>query len=358
MNKLSSLFLLALLPLMASAQTLINGLYYKDFDLSTKTCALTRGSTKYTGSITIPSSVTYRGSSYSVATVDEAAFYYCTNLASVSIPKTVASIGSEAFSGCTGLKSITIPNSVTKIGYGAFSGCSGLISVTILYCVTSIGNNAFLGCTSLKSITIPNSVTSIGSSAFQDCSSLTSVTIPNSVTSIGNNAFQNCSQLGNIYCYAENIPTTGTDVFTGSSVELTTLYVPSAVMDDYKTTEPWNGFGAYEVLPLPQCATPTINYADGRLTFSCDTEDATFSYSVATLSVINTKDTDVTMPSKYRVSVYATAYGYQRSATATKDIEISGIGGIRGDVNNDGQVNMPDAMFIVNKILNGKFPDE
>ena len=28
------------------------------------------------------------------------------------------------------------------------------------------------------------------------------------------------------------------------------------------------------------------------------------------------------------------------------------------DVNNDDTVNMPDAMFIVNKILNGKFPDE
>ena len=31
---------------------------------------------------------------------------------------------------------------------------------------------------------------------------------------------------------------------------------------------------------------------------------------------------------------------------------------IRGDLNGDGVVNMPDAMFIVNKILNGKFPDE
>ena len=28
------------------------------------------------------------------------------------------------------------------------------------------------------------------------------------------------------------------------------------------------------------------------------------------------------------------------------------------DVNNDGTVNMPNAMFIVNKVLNGKFPDE
>ena len=31
---------------------------------------------------------------------------------------------------------------------------------------------------------------------------------------------------------------------------------------------------------------------------------------------------------------------------------------MRGDVNKDGTVNMPDAMYIVNKILNGKFPDE
>ena len=28
------------------------------------------------------------------------------------------------------------------------------------------------------------------------------------------------------------------------------------------------------------------------------------------------------------------------------------------DVNNDGKVSMPDAMFIVNKMLKGKFPDE
>ena len=35
-----------------------------------------------------------------------------------------------------------------------------------------------------------------------------------------------------------------------------------------------------------------------------------------------------------------------------------GVTSIRGDVNNDGAVGMPDAMFIVNKILNGKFPDE
>ena len=65
------------------------------------------------------------------------------------------------------------------------------------------------------------------------------------------------------------------------------------------------------------------------------------------------------MPTTYKVTVYATKDGYENSDVATKDINVSGgASGIRGDVNNDGTVSMPDAMFIVNKILNGKFPDE
>ena len=31
---------------------------------------------------------------------------------------------------------------------------------------------------------------------------------------------------------------------------------------------------------------------------------------------------------------------------------------VRGDLNGDGEVNMQDVMFLVNKIVNGKFPDE
>ena len=31
---------------------------------------------------------------------------------------------------------------------------------------------------------------------------------------------------------------------------------------------------------------------------------------------------------------------------------------VRGDLNGDGEVNMSDVMFLVQKILNGKFPDE
>ena len=73
-------------------------------------------SDEYTGSVTIPESVTCSGKTYSVTSINQSAFYGCTGLTSVEIPNSVTSIGSNAFRGCSGLTSIEIPNSVTSIG--------------------------------------------------------------------------------------------------------------------------------------------------------------------------------------------------------------------------------------------------
>ena len=100
----------------------------------------------YTGNITIPSTVTYNGTTYTVTAID-----YC------------------AFRRSAGLTSVTIPNKVSIIGYRTFYGCSGLTRVTIPNKVTSIGDQGFSCCSSLTSVTIPNSVTSIGDQAFYYC---------------------------------------------------------------------------------------------------------------------------------------------------------------------------------------------
>ncbi len=205
------------------------------------------GYTKPTGNITLPSSVTSNGVTYTVKKIGDYAFYECSGLTgSLTFPNSVTQIGESAFEDCTGFTgTLTIPNAITSIGRRAFrychnlthvnfnatncsnmvidlsseapfTECSGTLSIgsnvtripafmfvdcvyltgslTIPNSVTSIGNWAFAGCSGFTgSLTIPNSVTSIGISAFNYCPGFTgSLTIPNSVTSLGAGAFAEC----------------------------------------------------------------------------------------------------------------------------------------------------------------------
>ena len=116
----------------------VNGIYYNVTNATNKTVAVTykgtsyyQYSNEYTGSVVIPSSVTYNGTTYSVTSIGGGSFRECTSLTSVTIPNSVTSIGSCAFFDCDGLTSVTIPNSVTSIENYAFYNCDGLTSVYI-----------------------------------------------------------------------------------------------------------------------------------------------------------------------------------------------------------------------------------
>ena len=214
----------------------VDGIYYNYLDESAKTVAVTYWGSysssyhnEYSGSVIIPSSITYNGTSYSVTSIGEEAFSGCTGLTEVTIPNSVTMIGNYAFASCQGLTSVTIPNSVTEIGGGAFKNCQGLTSVTIPNSVTKIGEYAFYDCTGLTSVTIPNSVTEIGSSAFSRCTGLTEVTIPNSVTSIGSSAFSRCSGLTSV-----TIPNSVTSIGSSAFYDctgLTKVTIPNSVTE-------------------------------------------------------------------------------------------------------------------------------
>ena len=64
--------------------------------------------TGISGGYTIPESIEYNGTKYTVTEIAANAFENNTGLTEVIIPKTITSIGSSAFAGCSNLKSITV----------------------------------------------------------------------------------------------------------------------------------------------------------------------------------------------------------------------------------------------------------
>ncbi|MBO6117570.1 MAG: leucine-rich repeat protein [Bacteroidales bacterium] len=149
----------------------------------------------YSGEVTIPSSVTYNGTTYSVTLIDSNAFRGCTGLTSITIPNSVEILGIGALRDCTGLKEVKMGSNVKVISHYAFWGCTNLLEISLGDNLDTIDYAAFYGCSSLKNISIPNSTTFIGEYVFGECTSLTTVIIPDNVKSIGNTAFYGCSAL-------------------------------------------------------------------------------------------------------------------------------------------------------------------
>jgi hypothetical protein len=220
------------------------------------------------------------GSSYdipnTVTNIGVEAFFDCTGLASVTIPKSVTSIGEYSFWG-TGLASVTIPGSVTSIGDLAFAECNNLTNVyfagnapaadssvflddnaTVYYLPGTTGwSNTFGGILAAElqspysftvnadetitingytgpggTLAIPATiiglpVTSIGDWAFYGSANLSGLTIPGSVTSIGDYAFQYCTSLTSLLI-PNSVTTIGSEVFADCT-SLTSVTIPGSV---------------------------------------------------------------------------------------------------------------------------------
>ena len=264
---LSLTFTVCLICYMLSANvfaisTTDEGLKFKSY--GDGTCYLHRSSTYAATDVVIP---THSPEGDTVVCIDDEAFYYhsqiksitmpdtivnigegsfagCSGLTNIIIPNTVTSISGYAFSACTGLESITIPSGVTQIGYYSFSYCDNITSVAIPASITELGNYVFSFCPRLENISVDNanttyhsksnciiktesktlmlacknsvipsdgSVTNIGEGAFAGCVDLTDITLPDGITSIGANAFYDCQNLVSI-----TIPSTVTSIDSGA----------------------------------------------------------------------------------------------------------------------------------------------
>ena len=178
------------------------------------------------------------------------------NPASIVIPNSVKSIGNAAFRYCTTLASVVLSEGLTSIGYDAFYGCYDLASITLPNSMKDIGDYAFYRCFSFKSVVIPDGVTSVGNCAFYSCSDLESLTIGSGVQTFGWNVFENTYDLKTVICKIVEVPYVQF-YFSGTVFADATLYVPAESIEAYKADYTWGRFGT--ILPLDQAPSGVEN---------------------------------------------------------------------------------------------------
>lgn len=215
-----------------------------------------RDNNTYSGSISVPETVTNNGTEYSVTKIGEYAFQGSA-VTSVYMPESITSIGTSAFSGCQNLESVALPESLTTLGYSAFKACKLLKTIKIPSGVRAIPSSCFDGCSSLESVTIPEGVTTIGDYAFGYCN-LNALTLPESLEKIGGYAFTGNKSLKSVNIPAK-VKTIETEAF--NSCGLTELVIPEGVQ-----TIGYNTFGrnSLQNLTLPSTVTSIGGSAFGN----------------------------------------------------------------------------------------------
>jgi hypothetical protein len=174
-----------------------------------------------------------------ISNVRDYAFYKHPTLAEANFFAAV-SIGNYSFYKCPTVASINVP-STTNIGMFAFRGCSSLISANYPL-ATTIGQGAFDECASLSSANLPL-LEVVEPLTFRKCKALTTLDLP-VVTSIGTQAFYD-SGIASLTLRSNTVVTLeNEDVFYFTPIEDGTgyVYVPSNLVDSYKSADGWSTY--------------------------------------------------------------------------------------------------------------------
>ena len=307
MKKFIGLFVLMILPAIGLwaddtyyRNTLIDGIYYKLNSEEGRDYALVApeyyvegkggvgySSGHYSGSLVIPKSVEYDGTTYKVTGIDAAAFNGC-KLDKVVIPETVGQInryvggvsienlyisswkwwcglivtssiargvGSYEYpyyeknplgiaqnvfvsEELCDMTNFTLPDGITDIRPFAFKGCKQMKSLMLSDDVKTIGDYAF-DSTGLTTVILTDNVEVIGESSFGN-NSLTEIRLGRSLLEMGENSFYSESLaplkviIPNLATWCENFSAScfgsmELSLYNGAEEELTELVVPEGV---------------------------------------------------------------------------------------------------------------------------------
>lgn len=202
-------------------------------------------------SFSVPSSVTYNSTTYTVNAIGNNAFEFCTKLRSIALPSTVTSIGASAFQGCTNLISVVIYGQISSIGNGAFAGCSSLPSFDFAaITATQLNNNCFANCTSLTEAVLPEGMQYVQYDAFYGCTNLRKIVFPSTVTQIHARVIQGCSNLEKLYFFKTTLPGAISEESLNNPGVDFMIYVPAGCIETYMASPYFpNDPDRYAIIP-------------------------------------------------------------------------------------------------------------
>ena len=269
-------------------------------------------------------------------TVGDYAFSYCSGLASVTLNEGLESLGYRAFMN-TPVEKIYIPSTLKEASH-PFNECDKLIEVTFGGDLPKIPDQLLTDCKGVTAVLIPSSVAAIGNDAFSG-TGLTAVTIPASVKTVGDYAFSNCDDLAAV-TLNEGLESIGYRAFRGTAI--TQIDLPSTIVtvdgDAFEdcvnlkkvtafNSGTWTSIGdnAFSGTALTEIFIPVTVRSIGSSAFS---------------------DCSALVITGYEKS-YAQTYAEENS------IQFVSLGYAPGDVNQDGEVNLKDAVLLRRYIAGG-----
>lgn len=165
-------------------------------------------------------------------TIPAYSFCNCKKLNTIIIPASTVNIEKNAFYKCTKLAAIIVPKENNY--YADINGVLFNKNKDSLLFYPKGKTGGYI---------IPNNITTLNASIFQDCIQLTSIVIPDSVTTIQEEAFSGCYHLKEIFCLSSKpAQCSSTSCFDGVNRSSCTLYIPKGSYSNYWLVQPWGDF--------------------------------------------------------------------------------------------------------------------
>ncbi len=241
--------------------------------------------------------VVWKGKS-ELKTIRDYAFFKCAVLNNLVMPNTTLSVGNSAFRYNAGLTDIHLSTSLNYIDEYAFGEC-GFSDITLPESLANIQAGAFINNEHLQAITLPERLQGLGSAAFENNSALQSVTFHTAIETmtIGNNAFNQCPVLNKVYItnmnsFAQtnfnnakaNPANTSQHIYDANGTEITKVVLPKGTK--YVNNNAFNGCAYIESIEMPS----TMDHVNDDIFVGCSALRDVYCYATEVPDFIGVND--------------------------------------------------------------------